>query len=65
MESEKDIPYVDKVNSYQRKTGLTEPFQTGKIVKEIPSEMFRIPRQLLCFWRDSYARRKFQLNADG
>ena len=29
MESEEDIPYMDKVDSYQRKTGLTDAVQTG------------------------------------
>ena len=28
-ESEEDIPYMDKVDSYQRKTGLTDAVQTG------------------------------------
>jgi len=29
QESEEDIPYMDKVDSYQRKTGLTDAVQTG------------------------------------
>ena len=99
---------MDKVDSYQRKTGFTDQFQTGTIVKRIHDEVFRVHLDhnnqrfdcflssdicrnglrvsvgsrvkvknngffkyiififpLLCFWRSSYARRKFQLNADG
>ena len=55
-ESEEDIPYMDKVDSYKRRTGLT--------FHDVPHGMFG-SKKLLCFWRSSYARRKFQLNADG
>ena len=55
-ESEEDIPYMDKVDSYQRRIGLT--------FHHVPHGMFG-SKKLLSFWRSSYARRKFQLNAGG